>query len=150
MRNLLRYLPNALTILRLLLALPLGWLILNERYATSERSLREVIERRERAMAEMEEVQARIESLNPQLMDIENKIGASTSQSERTQLESERSQLATDYNAAQAKEQELLAESQTLERYTSMFQTFVDSLNNQIAAQRIHRQSGIIGQRRKA
>ena len=31
--------------------------------------------------------------------------------------------------------QELLAESQTLERYTSMFQTFVDSLNNQIAAQ---------------
>lgn len=35
----------------------------------------------------------------------------------------------------QAKEQELLAESQTLERYTSMFQTFVDSLNNQIAAQ---------------
>jgi hypothetical protein len=28
-----------------------------------------------------------------------------------------------------------LAESQTLERYTSMFQTFVDSLNNQIAAQ---------------
>ena len=35
----------------------------------------------------------------------------------------------------QAKEQELLAASQTLERYTSMFQTFVDSLNNQIAAQ---------------
>jgi hypothetical protein len=35
----------------------------------------------------------------------------------------------------QAKEQTLLAESQTLERYTSMFQTFVDSLNNQIAAQ---------------
>ena len=110
--------------------------ILNERYATSERSLREVIERRERAMTEMEAVQKRIEELNPQLLDIENKIGASTSQSERTQLESQRSELATDYNAAQAKEQELLAESQTLERYTSMFQTFVDSLNNQIAAQR--------------
>ena len=43
--------------------------------------------------------------------------------------------LATEYNEKQAKEQELLAESQTLERYTSMFQTFVDSLNNQIAAQ---------------
>ena len=110
--------------------------ILNERYATSERSLREVIERRERTMTELEETQKRIEELNPQLMDIENRISSSTSQSERTQLESERSQLATDYNAAQAKEQELLAESQTLERYTSMFQTFVDSLNNQIAAQR--------------
>ena len=43
--------------------------------------------------------------------------------------------LATEYNKMQAREQELLAESQTLERYTSMFQTFVDSLNNQLAAQ---------------
>ena len=69
------------------------------------------------------------------LLDIENKIAASTSQKERTELEGERSKLATEYNEKQAKEQELLAESQTLERYTSMFQTFVDSLNNQIAAQ---------------
>ena len=110
--------------------------ILNERYATSERSLREVIERRERAMEALTATQKDIESLNPQLMDVENRIGASTSQSERTALEAERSELATRYNAAQAKEQEVLAESQTLERYTSMFQTFVDSLNNQIAAQR--------------
>ena len=80
-------------------------------------------------------VQKRIEELNPMLLDIENKIAASTSQTERTQLEGERSKLATEYNEKQAKEQELLAESQTLERYTSMFQTFVDSLNNQIAAQ---------------
>ena len=29
----LRYLPNSLTLLRLLLALPLGWLILREQYA---------------------------------------------------------------------------------------------------------------------
>lgn len=110
--------------------------VLNERYATSERSLREVIERRERTMSELEAAQARIEELNPRLMDVENRISASTSQSERTALESERSELATQYNASQAKEQELLAESQTLERYTSMFQTFVDSLNNQMAAQR--------------
>ena len=110
--------------------------VLNERYAKSETSLREVIERRERTMEELEATQKRIEELNPQLMDLENKISNSTSQSERTQLESQRSDLATQYNAAQAKEQELLAESQTLERYTSMFQTFVDSLNNQIAAQR--------------
>ena len=54
---------------------------------------------------------------------------------QRAELEGERSKLATEYNEKQAKEQELLAESQTLERYTSMFQTFVDSLNNQIAAQ---------------
>src|SRR5690606_4110807 len=79
--------------------------------------------------------QKRIEELNPMLLDLENRIASSTSQTERTQLEGERSKLATEYNEMQAREQELLAESQTLERYTSMFQTFVDSLNNQIAAQ---------------
>ncbi|MEM6462294.1 MAG: hypothetical protein AAF724_10295 [Pseudomonadota bacterium] len=109
--------------------------ILDERYKTSEASLVEVIERRKSTMAEMEAAQKRIDELNPMLMDLENRIAASTDQKERTELEGERSQLANEYNEAQAKEQELLAESQTLERYTSMFQTFVDSLNNQIAAQ---------------
>ena len=109
--------------------------VLDQRYKSSEASLIQVIERRKGTIANLEATQKRIEELNPLLMDIENKIAASTDQSGRTQLEGERSKLATEYNQAQAKEQELLAESQTLERYTSMFQTFVDSLNNQIAAQ---------------
>ncbi len=109
--------------------------ILDQRYKSSEESLTSVIERRKTTMKELEEVQKRIEELNPQLLDIENRIAASTNQKERTELEGERSKLATEYNEKQAKEQELLAASQTLERYTSMFQTFVDSLNNQIAAQ---------------
>jgi hypothetical protein len=109
--------------------------VLEQRYKTSEQSLLQVIERRKGTMAKLQETQKRIEELNPLLMDIENKIAASTDQMSRTQLEGERSVLATEYNEKQAKEQELLAESQTFERYTSMFQTFVDSLNNQIAAQ---------------
>ena len=109
--------------------------ILDARYKTSEASLAQVIERRKTTMDNLTATQKRIEELNPLLLDIENKIAASTNQQERTQLEGERSKLATEYNERQAKEQELLAESQTLERYTSMFQTFVDSLNNQIAAQ---------------
>ena len=109
--------------------------VLEERYQTSEASLAKVIERRKTTMETLEATQKRIEELNPMLLDIENRIAASTSQKDRTELEGERSKLATEYNEAQAKEQELLAESQTLERYTSMFQTFVDSLNNQIAAQ---------------
>jgi len=109
--------------------------ILDSRYKTSEASLIKVIERRKVTMANLETTQQRIEELNPMLMDIENRIAASTDQKTRTELESDRSKLATEYNERQAKEQELLAESQTLERYTSMFQTFVDSLNNQIAAQ---------------
>lgn len=109
--------------------------VLDDRYKTSETSLAQVIERRKSTMDELTATQKRIEELNPLLLDIENRISASTSQAERTELEGERSKLATEYNEKQAKEQELLAESQTLERYTSMFQTFVDSLNNQIAAQ---------------
>jgi chromosome segregation ATPase len=108
---------------------------LESRYTASEGSLRKVLERRKATMTELEATQARIEEINPLLLDLENKIAATTEQKERTDLESERSSLATEYNQKQAKEQELLAESQTLERYTSMFQTFVDSLNNQIAAQ---------------
>ena len=109
--------------------------VLTERYENSEDSLRSVIAQREDVTTQLKETQARIEELNPMLLDIENKMAATTNQSDRTKLEAERSELATEYNQAQAKEQELLAGSQTLERYTSMFQTFVDSLNNQIAAQ---------------
>lgn len=109
--------------------------VLDSRYNSSEASLKQVIERRKAAMEVLEATQSRIEELNPMLLDLENQIAASTDQKERTDLEGKRSELATEYNQAQAKEQELLAESQTLERYTSMFQTFVDSLNNQLAAQ---------------
>lgn len=109
--------------------------ILETRYATSEESLRKVIERRKDAMARLEATQKTINDLNPALLDIENKIAASTNQKDRANLEAERTKMATSYNEAQAQEQVLLAESQTLERYTSMFQTFVDSLNNQLAAQ---------------
>ncbi len=108
---------------------------LEGRYSASETSLRKVLDRRKTTMDNLEMTQNRIEELNPMLMDLENRIAASTDQKARTDLEAERSQLATEYNQQQAREQELLAESQTLERYTSMFQTFVDSLNNQIAAQ---------------
>jgi len=109
--------------------------ILDQRYSTSEDSLRSVIERRKGTMTNLETTQKRIEELNPLLLDLENRIAATTNQKDRTELEGERSKLATEYNEQQAMEQQLLAESQTLERYTSMFQTFVDSLNNQIAAQ---------------
>lgn len=109
--------------------------VLEERYKTSEESLKTVILRRQDVSDQLEAVQARIGEINPELLDIENQIAASTNQSDRVLFEEQRSALATEYNQKLAEEQELLAGSQTLERYTSMFQTFVDSLNNQIAAQ---------------
>ncbi len=81
--------------------------VLDDRYKTSEASLGQVIERRKATMDNLTATQKRIEELNPLLLDIENKIAASTNQKERTQLEGERSKLATEYNEKQAKEQEL-------------------------------------------
>ena len=108
---------------------------LEARYKSSETSLKTVLERRKTTSDTLQATQKRIEEINPMLLDLENKIAATTGQKQRTELEGQRSDLATEYNKMQAREQELLAESQTLERYTSMFQTFVDSLNNQLAAQ---------------
>ncbi|MCB1449922.1 MAG: hypothetical protein KDJ67_07360, partial [Nitratireductor sp.] len=90
---------------------------LEARYTASESSLRKVLERRQGTMDTLQATQKRIEELNPALLDLENQIAASTNQKERAALESKRSELATEYNQMQAKEQELLAESQTLERY---------------------------------
>lgn len=109
--------------------------VLEERYKSSEDSLKTVIERRQTVSDQLGAVQARIGEINPELLDIENQIAASTNQADRVLFEESRSALATEYNQKLAEEQEILAASQTLERYTSMFQTFVDSLNNQIAAQ---------------
>jgi chromosome segregation ATPase len=108
---------------------------LEARYKASETSLKTVLERRKATSETLQATQKRIEEINPLLLDLENRIAATTEQKQRAELEGQRSDLATEYNKMQAREQELLAESQTLERYTSMFQTFVDSLNNQLAAQ---------------
>jgi hypothetical protein len=108
---------------------------LEARYKSSETSLKTVLERRKSTSDTLQATQKRIEEINPMLLELENKIASTTDQKQRTELEGQRSDLATEYNKMQAREQELLAESQTLERYTSMFQTFVDSLNNQLAAQ---------------
>ena len=53
--------------------------ILTQRYKTSEASLGSVIERRKTTMTNLEATQKRIEELNPLLLDIENRIAASTS-----------------------------------------------------------------------
>ncbi|MEL6947373.1 MAG: hypothetical protein AAFO73_07030, partial [Pseudomonadota bacterium] len=48
--------------------------VLDERYDTSENSLKTVIERRKGTIEQLEQTQARIEELNPMLLDLENQI----------------------------------------------------------------------------
>jgi len=66
---------------------------LDSRYSSSEASLRKVIERNQSTMEDLQATQARIEELNPLLLDLENQISASTNQKKRTELEGQRSEL---------------------------------------------------------
>ncbi|NTF17826.1 hypothetical protein G6L37_05385 [Agrobacterium rubi] len=109
--------------------------LLTNQHQESEQSLRSVISSRQETIASLEAVRAKVNDILPRLNELENRIVLTTDVTERTNLEAERSHLATEYNSATADEQVLLAESQTYERYTKMFQQFVESLDNQIAAQ---------------
>lgn len=109
--------------------------ILTERYKESEQSLRESIASRQKTLAELDIVKARMEELTPQMSDLTNQIVNSQDATERTALEARHSEIATAMNEAAAKEQELLAESQTYELHTNRLQVYVASVNDQIAAQ---------------
>jgi hypothetical protein len=109
--------------------------VLQERYVESEKSLRESIESRKSTLAELDGVKAKMEELRPQLADLSNAIINSQDAVERTNLEGRHSEIATALNVAAAKEQELLAESQTYELHTNRLQIYVSSVNDQIAAQ---------------
>lgn len=109
--------------------------VLQDRYVESEKSLRESIESRKATLAELDGVKVRMDELGPQLADLSNQIINSQDATERTTLEGRHSEIATALNEARAKEQELLAESQTYELHTNRLQTFVASVNDQIAAQ---------------
>lgn len=109
--------------------------ILSDRYKAAEASLIQVMDRRKLTIVSLEGTQRRIEELNSLLFEIDKRITATTDQRRRTLLEGERSKLAAEHDEKLAEEQELSAESHTLGRYTTIFQTFVDSLNDQIAAQ---------------
>ena len=110
---------------------------LNEQKTKVEARLTQTLDEREQAVAELEGVRAELQSLDPKIIDLENRISMATDPAERTKLETELANLNARHNELVQAEQVHLARSQTLEKYIEKGKTWVDSLQNQAATQMV-------------
>lgn len=109
--------------------------LLNTQKTRVEGNLASTLTEREETVAALEAVRAEVAALDPQLIELENKIAVETDAAARTKLETELATLNAQHNALVQDEQVKLAKSQTLERYIEKGKTWVDSLQNQAATQ---------------
>lgn len=111
--------------------------MLEEQKTKVETNLTSTLDEREAVVGELEQVRADILAMDPQIIELENKIAVEQDAAARTQLETELAQLNASYNEMVQQEQVKLARSQTLERYIEKGKTWVDSLQNQGATQMV-------------
>jgi len=102
-----------------------------------ENNLTVTLAEREEAVGALEATKQAIMDMDPQIIELENKISMETDAKARTRLESELAQLNSEYNELAKQEQVWLAKSQTLERYIEKGKSWVDSLQNQAATQMV-------------
>ena len=111
--------------------------LLNGQKTKVEVNLTETLTERETTVAELEGLRAEILKMDPQIIELENKISMKQDAAARTKLESDLAEMNKRYNAMVQDEQVKLAKSQTLERYIEKGKTWVDSLQNQAATQMV-------------
>lgn len=110
---------------------------LNQQKAKVEVNLTDTLDERETTVGELENLRAEIQAMDPNIIELENKISVEQDAAARTKLETELAELNTKYNDQVQQEQVMLAKSQTLERYIEKGKTWVDSLQNQAATQMV-------------
>ncbi|WP_054303100.1 hypothetical protein [Gemmobacter sp. LW-1] len=111
--------------------------LLNGQKIKVEANLVSTLDERETTVAELEAVRTRVAAMDPQIIELENKIAVEQDAAARTKLETDLATLNAEYNALVQDEQVKLAKSQTLERYIEKGKTWVDSLQNQAATQMV-------------
>lgn len=111
--------------------------LLNEQKDKVEANLSQTLTEREETVATLESLRERITAMDPKLIELENKVAATTDASERTKYETELANSNKEHNALVQEEQVAIAKSQTLERYIEAGKTWVDSLQNQAATQMV-------------
>ncbi len=111
--------------------------MLNTQKASVETNLTETLDEREATVGALEQLRADIQAMDPQIIELENKISMEQDAAARTKLESELAALNNRYNEMVQDEQVKLAKSQTLERYIEQGKTWIDSLQNQAATQMV-------------
>ena len=110
---------------------------LNEQKEKVETNLQGTLNERETTVGELESVRADILKMDPEIIQLENKISVEQDAAKRTALETQLAELNTRYNELVQDEQVKLAKSQTLERYIEKGKTWIDSLQNQAATQMV-------------
>ncbi len=111
--------------------------MLNSQKASVESNLTGTLDERESTVGTLEQLRAEIAGMDPEIIEMENKISVEQDAAARTKLESALAELNTRYNALVQQEQVMLAKSQTLERYIEKGKTWMDSLQNQAATQMV-------------
>lgn len=111
--------------------------VLEEQKDKVEKNLTATLDEREATVQGLEDLRSEITDMDPQIIELENKIAVEQDAAARTRLESELAALNTKYNALVQDEQVKIAKSQTLERYIEKGKTWVDSLQNQAATQMV-------------
>ncbi len=111
--------------------------VLNEQKTSVEKNLSSTLEERETTVGTLEATRAEILGMDPQIIELENKISVEQDAAARTKLETELAALNAKYNELVQAEQVQLAKSQTLERYIEKGKTWIDSLQNQAATQMV-------------
>ncbi|MFT7059000.1 MAG: chromosome segregation ATPase [Pseudorhodobacter sp.] len=111
--------------------------MLSQQKDSVEANLTSTLDEREATVSTLEAVRAEIASMDPKIIELENKISVEQDAAARTQLESELAGINTRFNALVQDEQVKLAKSQTLERYIEKGKTWMDSLQNQAATQMV-------------
>jgi hypothetical protein len=109
--------------------------LLNGQKTKVEANLAGTLVEREETVGALEAVRKEVASLDPKIIELENKISIEQDAAARTKLETELATLNAQYNGLVQDEQVKLAKSQTLERYIEKGKTWVDSLQNQAATQ---------------
>jgi hypothetical protein len=109
--------------------------LLNAQKTKVEGNLASTLVEREETVGALEAVRAEVASMDPKIIELENKISVEQDAAARTKLETELATMNAKYNALVQDEQVKLAKSQTLERYIEKGKTWVDSLQNQAATQ---------------
>lgn len=102
-----------------------------------ETNLQNTLAERGTTLEELTLIRDEIKSLDPQVIELENKLSVASDANERSKLESELATVNARYNELVQLEQVKLGGSQTLERYVEKGKTWLDSLQNQMATQMV-------------
>ena len=111
--------------------------VLEVEFEKGKNNLTFVVNDAQAVTQDLETVKGKMSVLDPKMMKLEGQLSNAVDATERAALDTEYVVLNNEFNELKTLEAQLLAKSQSRERHIKTNQTHVDSLNDQIAAQKV-------------